>query len=199
MSQPRRRRRRGRKRGSGTGGSGSGAPQEPRRETVQQSSGPQSSSRRRRRRGRGGGRGRTSSPKSSEDLVRALPKQRPETLTAPPDGQKLEDLIGELQSTWGVPQYPQEFRITIRVAADRDRSRGESSGPRDQAPPQVDGVGTDAAATSDAPKREKAPSPQRLSQNGGERSDDARPKRKRRRRRRGGGGDKPSGPEAPPG
>src|SRR5687768_13671048 len=105
-----------------------GSGQQVRRETVGQSQGPrpeggQQPARRRRRRGRRGREGggaQSSSPKSSEDLVRALPRERPETLTLPPDGATLEAVIGDLQSQWGVPQYPQEFRITLKVAEDRD-------------------------------------------------------------------------------
>lgn len=194
MSPPRRRRRRGRGRGSSSGGSDQGAPQEQKRESAQRSAGPQGSGRKRRRRGRGGGRSRTSSPKSSEDLVRALPKERPETLTAPPDGQNLEELIGELQSTWGVPQYPQEFRITIRVAENRDRQRSENGGGRSQAP-AAEETTEPTVASPDGPKREKAPSPHRLSQGGTERPANSGPKRKRKRRRRrgGGGGNNPGG------
>src|SRR5688572_5807593 len=120
MSQPRRRRRRGRKRPNSSTQARSDSNQkqpgqQPRRESVAESAGGGGSRRRRRGRGRRGGQ-KIRSPKSSEDLVRALPQERPESLTAPPDGQNLEELIGELQSTWGVPQYPQEYRLLIKVA-----------------------------------------------------------------------------------
>jgi hypothetical protein len=52
--------------------------------------------------------------------VRALDKERPDTLTAEHDGTTLEQVIGELQSRWGVPESPQEFRITIKVGEDRN-------------------------------------------------------------------------------
>ncbi len=94
-----------------------------------------------------------------------------------PDGTDLDELIGELQSTWGVPQYPQEYRITLKVA-DRQSAPATNEEPKQER----------RQPTSDAPKREKAPSVARMTSNdpgSGGRS----PKRRRRRRgRRGGGG-----------
>jgi hypothetical protein len=139
---------------------------------------------RRRRRGRSrSGQERTASPKSSEDLVRALPRERPTTLTAPPDGQTLETLIGELQSEYGVPQYPQEYRITLKVADDKDRSERPAPEDPGAAPPPP-------AQANGGPRREKAPA---MSSAPGEgaREQPAGPSRKRsrrRRRRRGSGG-----------
>ena len=148
---------------------------------------------RRRRRGRSRtGQDRAASPKSSEDLVRALPRERPATLTAPPDGQTLETLIGELQSEYGVPQYPQEYRITLRIADERDRAdrtASEDQAPQPPPPPPLSGNG--------APRREKAPG---MSTSTGEPAREqagAVPRRRsrRRRRRRGSGGG--SGGSAP--
>jgi hypothetical protein len=200
MSQPRRRRRRGRRGGGGAergGGAGAaGSKPEPVRESAQaasDASGRSGKSRRRRTRSRAGGR-QAASPKSSEDLVRALPRERPETLTAEHDGQTLEAIIGDLQSTWGVPPYPQEYRITIKVAEERE-SRGSDSGGGDG---QVRERSAErparekAAPRGDQPRREKAPAAPGITQGPGAARE--RPPRKRRRRRRRGGGS--SGGEA---
>jgi hypothetical protein len=37
--------------------------------------------------------------------------------TLPPDGTDLDDLIGALQSEYGVPTTPQEYRLIIKVPA----------------------------------------------------------------------------------
>ena len=200
MSQPRRRRRRRRK---PTGE----APQKPRQEGAQvreqaselDASGSASSrsrNRRRRRRGAGGG-GGIASPKSSEDLVRALPRERPAELTAPPDGQSLDTIIGELQSNYGVPAYPQEYRITIKVAEEKAAGGGGQAAPSKTAP-----------APEGAPKREKAPAPPRVgpegeAEEGAQQERPAKRKRSRRRRGRGrspgaSGGSDSGGPSSPP-
>jgi hypothetical protein len=202
LSQPRRRRRRrGRGRGgSGGAGGGAAAPGDAARKQQQSPGGqnqgqpPQGTGKRsRRRRGRGRGQQRQASPKSSEDLVRATPKERPSTLTAPADGQTLEGIIGELQSVWGVPQYPQEYRITIKVAEEKDQ-RADTSGDdngRADAP---------ARANGDGPRREKAPAAplMRMRGEGGDQPSEGSPRKHRRGRRRrrgggGGGGPAPSG------
>lgn len=189
MSQPRRRRRRGRR--GGQQGGGGPSKNEAIRESVDGT--PKSgerSGRSSRRRGKGRS-GRTSSPKSSEDLVRALPKERPETLTAPPDGQTLEAVIGDLQSTWGVPAYPQEYRITIKVAEEReargDQSNGDSG--KDDARASTDQKRERAdGGRGDQPRREKAPAAPGMRSGGGREKTAGNRKRRRRRRRGGGGG-----------
>lgn len=178
MSQRKRRRRR-RGRGGGKSGGGAQQGQQPASAATNPSQ-DQSSTRRRRKRRRGKG---PRSPKSSEDLVRALPTERPEQLTAPPDGTVLEELIGELQSTWGVPQYPQEYRLLIKVGETRERSspRSEPTVEEPVAPERQDGTVV----------REKAPSPQELSGAPDPGSRPSKPRsgrRRRKRRRRGGGG-----------
>jgi hypothetical protein len=136
-----------------------------------------------RRRGRGGGQRQPASPLSSEDLVRGAPKERPATLSAPPDGQTLEKLIGDLQSEWGVPQYPQEYRITIKVADERD-SRSDrpvvATEPRREA--------SNGGSPPAGPKREKAPAAPRVVSTGTVERE-AAPKRRRGRRRRRRGSD----------
>ncbi|MQB01633.1 MAG: hypothetical protein GEU78_15315 [Actinobacteria bacterium] len=194
MSQPRRKRRRRRRRGGGGGqqpqkssaqlsSSGSEAPSQPGRTQEGKGGMP----RRRRRRG---SKGRTqrepTSPRSSEDLVRAEPRRPPTTLTIEPDGQTLEGIIGDLQSEMGIPPYPQEYRITIKVAD--EGGRGATIQETVQDPPEDQ---------SDAPKREKAPAAPRIG--GGiarvlTGTADEAPSggggggRRRRRRRRGRGG-----------
>ena len=198
MSQPRRRRRRRRRTGESGGANGRQRPAEQGGSQAQGT--PQSDSRRsrRRRRGRGGGGGGGRervdvSPKSSEDLVRALPRERPEALTAPADGQTLEELIGSLQSTWGVPQYPQEFRITLKVVEERE-ARTPPAAAHPLPTPAADGQ----------PRREKAPAAPRIRAGapGGDRRDapaGAKRRRRGRRRRRGGGNGGAGAPEAGPG
>jgi hypothetical protein len=87
-------------------------------------------------------------------------------------------LIGELQSKYGVPQYPQEYRITIKVAEERD-SRSETVEEPERSgeptPPRTDGV-----------KREKAPAAPLL-MGEGEGGGGRRRRRGRRRKRRTGG------------
>lgn len=97
-----------------------------------------------------------------------------EQLTTDPDGQDLDEIIGELQSVWGVPQYPQEYRITIKVAEERNGNR-----PRTPKPPMV---------TASGVQREKAPAAPRMGAGSGSESTGDAPRRKRRRRRRRGGG-----------
>jgi hypothetical protein len=195
MSQPRRRRRSRRRRGSG-GGSGSQNQKQAAgqnqskvvREQAPGASGRRSS--RGRRRGRGGA--QVKSPASSEDLVRAEPKPVPGQLTAPHDGTTLDEVIADLQSDWGVPQHPQEYRITLKVAEERDgRAEGativeERQDPKsDQTPPEEAGLGR--------PKREKAPAAPRITGDGEEATAAKSTSRKRSRRRRRRGRRGPSG------
>ena len=184
MSQQRRRRRRRRKGGgSAEPKQGQAGAQQKQQQQQQQAADPnkQASGRRRRRRGRPRGESRQpSSPKSSEELVRALPKERPKTLTAPPDGQSLDALIGELQSKYGVPQYPQEYRITIKVAEERE-SRSDTSDETEREPEPT-------AQRPDGVKREKAPAAPLLMRGEGEGAPGGRRRRRGRRRKRRSGG-----------
>jgi hypothetical protein len=97
-------------------------------------------------------------------------------------------VIGELQSVWGVPQYPQEYRITVKVAEEREaRSEpvSQEGSPSPGAPPPP--------SSTDGPKREKAPAAPMLRGPDDPQREKA-PGRKRRRRRRGrGGGGAPGG------
>ncbi|MEA2476139.1 MAG: hypothetical protein QOC87_338 [Actinomycetota bacterium] len=195
MSQQPRRRRRGRGGRRRSGASNKQTPQSqqqqekaPAQDAQQQSSG---SRRRRGRRGRERAAEISASPASSEDLVRRPAVERPATLTAPPDGQTLEQVIGDLQSEWGVPQYPQEYRITLKVAEERDRR------PVARPPDAPVDEPTPAPVEDGAPRREKAPGMHRQVQSEGA------PKRKRGRRRRrrgrGSGGDSAGGGTGEPG
>jgi hypothetical protein len=173
MSQPRRRRRRRRRssrpsEAQGKQQSQQGKSQQPRERAERMP--------RRRRRGRSRTKRRTS-PASSEDLVRALPKPPPKQLTAEHDGTTLEAVIGDLQSQWGVPQHPQEYRLMIKVPEEKEAaSKGatlteEVVDPPDDSEAELDGK----------PKREKAPAAPRIG--GSEASDRPRSKRRRGRRR----------------
>lgn len=125
--------------------------------------------------------------------MRALPGEPPQSLTAEPDGTILEDLIGELQSTWGVPQYPQEYRLLIKVAESRDRSSARPEVSEEEREPKERRVAEPVAEQgrgNGQPRREKAPLPQELSGGTGPAADrpaGSRSGRKRRRRRRRGG------------
>ena len=194
MSQPRRRRRNRRRKSTG-------ANRQTKRDAVEQSrSGGEeeatqertSRSRRSGRSRRGRTRGRdagTASPKSSEDLVRGDPKRPPAQLTRQPDGTTLEQVIGELQSSWGVPQHPQEYRITLKVAEERGEKAQVTEERAD--PPDVDPANTNG----DKPRREKAPAAPRIGGSAAEaegptasKTSKRRRSRKRRKRSKGSGG-----------
>jgi hypothetical protein len=170
MSQRRRRRRR--RRGGGGGNGPSEAAPAPQQQGPQQVEPERRGSRRRRRRGRRGS-GRTKAPETLEDVIAAARPPRPEQLTAEDDGQRLEEIIGDLQSTWGVPQYPQEFRITYKVPEEKDAARPSERPSRPVGPTGV--------------TREKAPAAPRVTPEGAKREKAPRRRRARRRRRSKGG------------
>lgn len=188
---------RGRRRRRRRGGGGEPRQSQPRQPEQQQQG--QSSARsgepprrsRSRRRGRRGQPRERASPASSEDLVRALPRDRPAALTAPPDGTSLEQVIGELQSEFGVPQYPQEYRITIKVAEERD-GRVERTVSADDVVAEA-AEEAQAPAVPGAPRREKAPS-LRSTTGTAEPTPGRRRRRGGRRRRRGRGAGGQPGP-----
>jgi hypothetical protein len=109
----------------------------------------------------------------------------------PADDRRLEDIIGSLQSEMGVPQNPQEYRLTVKIAEERDNSN-RSHKPAEVKAPDGESEGK--------PKREKAPAPPNVG--GGDAPAAQRekaPSRKRRsrRRRRGGRGGGNSGAGTP--
>lgn len=163
MSQPRRRRRR-RKRG----GPRPDAPRPEDQSPQAPDDAAQRASRgRRRRRRRRGRRTETPGPRTLEEVEQAIKGPMPAELTAPPDGQTLEGIIGDLQSRWGVPQYPQEYRITLKLADEPKAS---------PAPPTSDNGGV---------TREKAPAAPRVAAPTGEAGvkREMAPRRRRRSRR----------------
>lgn len=185
MSQPRRRRRRGRRRPNRSGDQSKREAVEQSRDGTEDKPTPaQGSSRSRRGRGRRGrtrGReARTSSPKSSEDLVRGDPKRPPAQLTAPPDGTTLEQVIGELQSSHGVPQHPQEYRITLKVADDR----GDRNTIVEEKIDATEKTEIPPGGLSEKPVREKAPAAPRIGSNSAEAENPDQSKSKKRRSRR---------------
>ena len=112
--------------------------------------------------------------------MRAPDRKRPDTLMLPPDDRRLEDIIGSLQSEMGVPQNPQEYRLTVKIAEERDGNH------RSHKPSEVKAPNGEA---NGKPKREKAPAPPHV---GGSDAPAAQrekaPSRKRRSRRRRRGG-----------
>lgn len=186
MSQPRRRRRRRPKREQASDGHESPAGRHS-RDTTAESRG--SGQRARRRRGRRG-RGSEGAAVPSQSEQRPAPKIN-KPLTAPPDGTTLEDVIRELQSTWGVPQSPQEFRITLKVADEGD-VKGDRTSLEEPSGETGTGSLTDGSANGDRPQRERAPAAPRIAAgaptDGAPRREKAgRSRRSRRRRRRGRG------------
>jgi hypothetical protein len=117
--------------------------------------------------------------------VRALPTDRPDTLTAPHDGVTLEEVIGDLQSSWGVPQYPQEYRLTIKVAEEKEAKAAEPSVSLDSQARQRAEEGQAPAGAGEGPIREKAPAPPLLRESA---PPSGGPRRRRRGRRRRGKG-----------
>ena len=186
MSQPRRKRRR-RRRGGATERAGQQEQPRPAAEQPTSQATPKSRRRRRRRGRRGRAERPPASPGSSEDLVRALPADRPDKLTAPHDGVTLEEVIGDLKSTWGVPQYPQEYRLTIKVAEERETKVAEPSVSLDSQAGQRAAQGQAPAGTAEGPIREKAPAPPMLRESASPPGGSRRRKRGRGRRRRGKG------------
>ncbi|MDQ3783293.1 MAG: hypothetical protein M3360_00080 [Actinomycetota bacterium] len=190
MSQPRRKRRRRRKpnREQGTGAR-AGGEAEP---SQGQQGAPGGAGRsRRRRRGAAASSAGPAKLVSSEDLVRKAHVPPPTTLTAPPDGQKLEEIIRELQSVWGVPQYPQEYRLTLKVADERDvrSARRTSNGVGDgraQAAARAVSRKPTSETVEEGPRREKAPAAPRIgtTTSEGEDAPEATPARRKRSRRR---------------
>ena len=192
MSQPRRRRRRRRKSGG-----------DARRQAIERSRGqdddrqpsqrePSRSRRSRGRRGRTRARQeRATSPQSSEDLVRAAPKKPPARLTRPHDGTTLEQVIGELQSNHGVPQNPQEYRLTLRIAEERGDKATVVEEAQDPvtAGERLSSTGANGAPPSaevDRPRREKAPAAPRIGsgESAAGASEGSMRRRSRKRRRR---------------
>lgn len=199
MTQPRRKRRRRRSRGADDGHrASSAAPAETGAPSGEGSPGSPRS--RRRRRGRGRPQQSVAPATSSEDIVRAPARKPPATLSRPADGLTLEQIVGELQSEWGVPQSPQEFRITLKVAEERSRGRvtavveerSDPEDPEELADPDTPDAASASGATEDSGagvRREKAPAAPRVgaAEGSGEEGGETRRKRRRSRRRRRGG------------
>ena len=134
MNEPRPRRRRRRKKGKGSQAA-QGQAFTPREKASDLLQGEQQTGGGLRRRGRRRRRGEGREPgivsyASSEDLVRQFAGARPRRLTGVAGEERLEDIIRDLQSTFGVPQYPQEFRITIKVADEKANGNGGNPSPQ---------------------------------------------------------------------
>jgi hypothetical protein len=97
----------------------------------------------------------------------------------------LEQVIGDLQSEHGVPQHPQEYRITLKVAEER----GERQAPTEESSDAPAEAGGEADENGDRPKREKAPAAPRIGSSaadaeGPTAQKSSRKRRSRRRRRK---------------
>ena len=120
--------------------------------------------------------------------MRADPKRPPARLTRDHDGTTLEQVIGELQSEHGVPQHPQEYRITLKVAEERGEKAQVTEELAD--PPDEESI----VPGEERPRREKAPAAPRIGGTSGEaegptttKSTKRRRSRRRRRRSKGSG------------
>lgn len=94
--------------------------------------------------------------------MRSIPTQ---LQTLPPDGTVLEELIGAMQSEYGAPTTPQEYRLIIKVPAPE-----ESTDPALEALPEV-ALGEVKEVKAALPEQEDVPRT-------------PRPTRRRRRGRR---------------
>lgn len=134
---PRNRRRRGRGRPAGTGAKQSSAPRDP----AAPSGSAGAAGRRRRGRGRGRGRGPGGGPNRPVSMASALQEMagpRPKQLqTLPADGVILEELIADLQTEYGFPATPQEYRLLIKVPVSAEAETSSTEAPRSEdQPPQ---------------------------------------------------------------
>jgi hypothetical protein len=91
----------------------------------------------------------------------------------------LEQVIGDLQEVWGIPQNPQEYRITIKVPDERD---AKSDRPTTVEEIREDTERDPTVSTGDGRVRERAPAAPRM---GASDSGGTPAKRRSRRRRRG--------------
>ncbi|MGI8426159.1 MAG: hypothetical protein ACR2FO_03755 [Actinomycetota bacterium] len=63
-------------------------------------------------------------------VIDSMSPRRPTTLTLPPDGTVLEDLIADMEAEYGTPATPQEYRLIVKVApADEPVHQAEQDGP----------------------------------------------------------------------
>jgi hypothetical protein len=178
MSQPRRRRRR---RGSRRGGGAKPPRGDQQKQAVSGGEAAPTGRRRRRRRRRGRA---PSGPRTLEEVIDGLAPRPEGALTLPEDELDLDDIIGSLQAKWGVPVYPQEYRLTIKVADDKNGTAAGKSASRGGA--EREGIRPGAAGIP----REKAPAAPRMPRDDAGEDDGgggSRRRRRRRRARRGGG------------
>ena len=112
--------------------------------------------------------------------MRGDPKRPPAQLTAPHDGTTLEQVIGELQSSHGVPQHPQEYRITLKVADER----GDRNTIVEEKIDATEETEIPPGGAGDKPVREKAPAAPRIGSSSAEAEGPSQSKSKKRRSRR---------------
>lgn len=75
--------------------------------------------------------------------------------TLPPDGTDLDELIGALQSEYGVPATPQEYRLIIKVPAPEEHT-DPSLDVKAPAPPPQDAQAQPEVAGEAAPARQRS-------------------------------------------
>ncbi len=114
--------------------------------------------------------------------MRAPARKPPANVLGPHDGTTLEDVIGQLQSEWGVPQNPQEFRITLKFGDGRE---GKPDGSTTIEEVRADSERDETVGTgSDGRKREKAPAAPRMGASATEGEGSTRKSSRRRRSRK---------------
>lgn len=67
--------------------------------------------------GQGTGRRRSRGSAKEISVLEQMTSRPTQLTTLPPDGTVLEELIGAMQSEYGVPTTPQEYRLIIKVPA----------------------------------------------------------------------------------
>ena len=100
-----------------------GADGEPAEPKERPGSGRQGRGRRRARKGAKAGAGLGS-------VIDSMAPRRPTTLSLPPDGTVLDELIADLEAEYGTPSTPQEYRLILKVAsAEEPVHPAEQEGP----------------------------------------------------------------------
>lgn len=103
---------------------------------------------RRRGSGRGSGARETSVLESMSSLPTSL-------ITLPPDGTDLDELIGALQSEYGVPATPQEYRLIIKVPAAEEPHTDPSLEVKPQVTPTIEPEPETSAIARQRPSRRR--------------------------------------------
>lgn len=96
-------------------------------------------------------------PESTEGSVLEQMSSRPTRLeTLPPDGTVLEELIGAMQSEYGVPTTPQEYRLLIRTRTHEESTGDPVTDPGEPVVPDGPAGRTPVAGPDPRPNRRRA-------------------------------------------